>query len=542
VINTPVDLPQIDEGITRLPEDMRHDLATQASNDLFMFSKLVMGYKDITVGCHGPLCAFADHNPSQFKLFLMPRGHFKSSVVTISRALQKVTQNPEVRILIANETATNAEHFLSAIKATAETNKIFRALYGHLIPRDVHRTRWSSTELQFNRKVSHPQPTIDTIGMTGAYTSRHYTHLMFDDLISEEAAKSKLTMDDVIGRFSKLMSLMDDPDHDTADIIGTRWGFYDLYAFAMQWLGPKLGRFIRGAIEDGVPIFPERFSLDTLALIRNNPRMGEYNFSCLYMNNPRNPELQDFNVQDLRFWRWSSDEEHVVLYDNTGEIVRVVPLASLDITVTLDVRYGEKLSSDRDSVVTVGTTSAGDAIVLDTWAKRGNPKEQIDYLVWIIKRYHPRAIGVAKVGYELMSMKYNLQAACEREGLYANVVAVKPGGPGKPHIRGLQPVAATGHLYLLPTQHQLRTELAEYPLGQFDDTADALALQLQMWRGLLSPEHVYRYQESQRLIMSRISDYGFNGALPGDKGYDPEADDNDPDFGRYSGQDDFVLS
>jgi len=56
-------------------------------------------------------------------------------------------------------------------------------------------------------------------------------------------------------------------------------------------------------------------------------------------------------------------------------------------------------------------------------------------------------------------------------------VPVKPGGRASPH-RGLQPVAATGHLYILTHSHGVRTELSEYPLGRYDDEADALALQL----------------------------------------------------------------
>ncbi|MGH8621488.1 MAG: hypothetical protein ACRET3_05050, partial [Burkholderiales bacterium] len=111
--------------------------------------------------------------------------------MTIGKNLQKVCQNPENRILIANETATNAERFLSAIKTHAETNKRFRALYSHIIPLDTRKTRWSQTELQFVRQGYYPEPTLDTIGMTGAMTSRHYTHLGFDDPISAEAAESR---------------------------------------------------------------------------------------------------------------------------------------------------------------------------------------------------------------------------------------------------------------------------------------------------------------------------------------------------------------
>lgn len=526
-LEPPRDLPRLDDEIVRQPEDIRRDVAEAASRNLFMFTRGVLGYRDLTEKCHGPLCTWLDDNPSRYKVVLHPRGTFKTTI-NIGRVVQKITQDAENRILLANEVATNAEHFLFIIRQHAETNRRFRALYSHLIPSDPK--RWSQTELMFNRKGIYAEPTVDSIGMTGAMTSRHYTHMTFDDLISEEAAKSQRVMDDTITRFAKIHSLMVNPEKDTFDLVGTRWAFYDIYSYAMARFGKEIARYIRGAIEDGESIFPERLSMEILAQIRDDPVLGgEYNFSCQYLNNPRNVAVQDFNVQDLKFWKWAADEESVVLFDRKGEVERVVELNELDVTTTVDVRYGEKISSDRDAVVTCGTTENGDAIVLDAWGKRGNPLEVVAYLAQTIRRYNPRCIGVQKVGYE-MSLKWHLQAECERQGLYAHVVPVRPGGPAKSHIRGLQPVAATGHLYILPTQHGLRTELSEYPLGRYDDVADALALQLQLWRGLLSQERMRKYKESEARLLRRIAGSRYGPAdiaemTPGeleDIGYDPE--------------------
>lgn len=540
MLNPPKDIPRIDDAIASQPEDIRRDLATAAANNLFLFCKGVLGYADLTQGCHGPLCTWHDENKSRFKLTLIPRGHLKTTILTIGKNLQKIARDPNQRILLANEVATNAQKFLSAIKTHAESNRRFRALYSSIIPIDP-KGGWSQESLTFVRQVVSPTPTITAMGMTGAMVSQHYTHLSLDDLISEEAAKSKLVMDDVITRISKLFSLMDDPGKDTADLTGTRWAFYDVYSYFMSRFGEKLARFIRAAIEDGQPIWPERFSLETLADIRNDPHQGEYMFSCQYMNNPRNMELQDFNTKDLKFWRMGSDEESIVLYDSSGEIEKVVAIDALDVTVTVDVRYGDKLTSDRDAIVTCGTTEDGDAIVLDTYAKRSNPLEVVAHLIYLIKRYHPRCIGIQKVGYE-MSLKYHLQAECERQNVYANVVPVKPGGPGKTHIRSLQPVAATGHLYVLPTQHVLRTELAEYPLGQHDDVADALALQTQLWRGLLSPERMRRYKESENRLIRAIRGRGITQAKIAEMSPEELEDEGwDEEDHRYGDFSDFIL-
>jgi len=372
--------------------------------------------------------------------------------------------------------------------------------------------------------------------MTGAATSRHYTHISVDDPISEEAAKSQAVMFDTITRIDKLFSLMVKPEEDTFDLTGTRWALFDVYSFFLQKLGHRFAKFIRAAIVDEHPIFPELISMETLADIRNT--IGEYMFSCLYMNNPRDAANQDFNVDDLKFWRWSSDHEEVILYDRQWEIEEVIPLTKLDITVSVDLAVAEKISSDRNAIVTCGQTPSGRIIVLDVFAERCTPLRVMDYLFELRQRYHPRAVGIESVAYQ-KSFKYFLKAEAERRGAYFNIVELKaiPSKRGtgnnskETRIRGLQPLCATGRLYILPQMHLLRQELADFPLGEHDDVADALAHQLQMWRGVLSEARMKKFKEAESLLL-RSMRYG-------DRAQDPDAEElaeleQDRRFGAFN--------
>jgi hypothetical protein len=78
-----VDLPDLDKTIVEMPQDIRQDLAETGRNNLYFFSKAILGFKDVRPGPHGALCRFLDDHPSRFKLVLMPRDHYKTSVVTI---------------------------------------------------------------------------------------------------------------------------------------------------------------------------------------------------------------------------------------------------------------------------------------------------------------------------------------------------------------------------------------------------------------------------------------------------------------------------
>lgn len=505
------DIPHLDETVAALPTDMRRDLATAASNDLFLFCRGVLQYRDLTVRTHGPLCTFLDSNPARFKHVEMPRDHLKTSVCTIGNNLRKITKDPNQRILLINETSTNAERFMSAMRQHAESNRVFRALYSSIIPKDTKVSKqWNNKELRFKRDWIGPEPTIDTMGMTGAVTSRHFTHIAIDDPISEDAVKSDLVMKDAINRITKVMTLMVDPSTDTFDLVGTRWAFADIYRHFMRLYKGKMALFIRGAIEDGVPIWPERFSLETLAQMRAD--LGEYMFSCLMMNNPRNTDVQDFNVQDLRFWEWANPDETIIRQFLPDGSARDIPLAELDICTAVDPAPAETTSSDRNAIVTVGCSKLGDAFVLDTFAKRVSPLDVIEYMFWIRKRFRPRVWGIEDVAYQKV-LKHFLKAEANRRGEYFNVVPLKAGGRNKQHIKGLQPVAATGHLYINAVQHTLRSELADWPLGEHDDVADALALSMQMWRGVMSPGRWLRYKESEKQILRRIRQQRKNAGI-----------------------------
>lgn len=521
------DLPNLDSDITKLPQDIRHDLAELGKSNLFFFAKGILKYKDMTEKCHGPLCVFTNHNPGQFKLILMPRDHYKSTVITISGNLQKVVQDPEQRILIANESATNAERFLRAIREHAENNVLFRSLYSGLIPKETRKVRWNDQELTFNRKGFYPEPTFDSIGMTGAFTSRHYSHINIDDPISEEAIKSEKVMEDTINRLRAVLALLTKPEKDTIWIVGTRWALHDVYSWFEANLGPRLVRFARGVFEDGEPIFPELMGHEILAIKRQ--MLGEYKFSCLYMNNPRNEDLQDLNIDDVKYWEFAdSSEDRIRLFDRHGAEERIVRLDQLVITTTVDLAAAEKMSSDRNAVVTTGVSPWGDAIVLEAWGKRCTPLELCDKLFEVKERWKSSKFGIEAVAYQ-KAFKYFLREEANRKGVYLNIVDIKASGKKEVRIRGLQPVMATGHFYVRANQALLLQEISEFPLGQHDDVIDCTSMQLQLWPNRLSPEHWEKMKIEERKILSQIR-RGTLSASQGAKKLDFDfSDGDDPD-------------
>ena len=71
-------------------------------------------------------------------------------------------------------------------------------------------------------------------------------------------------------------------------LCGTRYDYGDVYGELAQdqkWRGYR-----RPAIENGEVIFPQKFSIEKLNEIRNDPTVGPYIFSCQYLLEPIDPE------------------------------------------------------------------------------------------------------------------------------------------------------------------------------------------------------------------------------------------------------------
>ncbi len=498
-----VDLPLQSEVVTSLPTELREDLAKRLSGDLFAFSKFVMGFTDMTMRAHGPMCVFLDHNSKQIKAAAMPRATFKSSIGTVARNLQKLTQSPNRTRLLVNESGGNVEKFLGMIRETAERNEMFRALYSSLIPRDFRKVpAWNSERLFFNREVNKPEASITSIGILGTWTSQHYDDITFDDLISEDAARQDKTMRETFERAKKFRSLFVHPTDSTLTILFTHWAFNDVYQQLFRIINPKLlAKLIRGAVEDDGPIFPERLSLEVLADIRQE--IGEYDFSCLYMNNPRNVDIQDFNVNDLRFFTISDDRTHVILFDGDGNEHKRYHISQLDITATVDLAAAESGKSDRNAVTVCGCTPGNEALVLESWASRCTPIKLMEKIFELHRLWSPRVWGIEDVAYQA-AYKHFVAFFAEHEDLYLNVKPIKALKRKETRIRGLQPVAATHRLYLQAGQLILRNELADFPLGAHDDAADSLSMQLQVWQTQMSERRWKRQAEVEQQVLSEI--------------------------------------
>jgi len=272
-------------------------------------TKAVLGWTDLTQGLHLPFCTYLQTVPPRRKLALMPREHFKTTVAMslgIHLTIQPKDHNLYIpgldgrnsNILFAAQTATKAQNRIGWIRRQFETNELLYALWPDHLWRDVNRLRvpWNNSEFTLPRSKDSPDPTFASFGVEGAATGGHYDVIIEDDLIGLEDANSDLGMSRAIEWHKAARSLSKDPATYLNFIFGTRWAVYDLYSY-IQDKDKRTDVYIRSVIENGVPIFPERFTMEEIE--ERRVQKGDL-FYLNYMNSVVGSSLQDFDPSLIR--------------------------------------------------------------------------------------------------------------------------------------------------------------------------------------------------------------------------------------------------
>ncbi len=462
---------------SRRSEEVRLNLRMQAQRSTFLMAKAFVGFHDLTPTLHGIMCGWIE-GPSTRKLGLVPRDHLKTSVWTIADTVRLIAANPNIRLLIANETATNASHFLRRIQAVFERATLFRWLFPELIP-DIGKTKWSESEMLVPRTKDYPEATVEVMGVGGAVVSRHYNMIKLDDLVGKEASESVDVMKKTIDWYLYCESLLEKPI-DPIQTYGTRWTHRDLYAWIMEH-ERDIDIFHRKAVaKDGTTLWSERFPLNELLRIKH--KIGNFKFSCQYQNEPFDPESLTFDPGWLRYFElegWEQDGEGTVSLRMVGQpkATKVVPC------IFVDPAISEKNYAARSAVVCAGLDEVERVMVLEAWADRCQPLRMIDKIFEMAARWDPIAIVVEGVAYQ-RALKGFIEAECMRRGRWLNVREVRPGSKeGKEtRIRGLQPYAERGRLWIRRSTCQVLIEEFEaFPLGDTVDVLDALSYGPQVW-------------------------------------------------------------
>lgn len=404
-------------------------------------------------------------NPDRNKLLiLMPRGTFKSSIVTIGFTLQYLLNDSEARVLIDSETYSKSKDFLAEVKGHLEDNEkyreIFKTIHG-VFPDDNKRdasTRWTDKAVDLAcRKRKRKEPSISCSGIDRSINGLHFDLIIEDDLHSEKNVTNKEQIDQVISHRRLATSLLD-PGMPRITI-GTRWDYQDAYQDILDNSRDSYNIIIRRAIEDdGNLLFPERLTLEFLDQQKKD--QGTYIYSCQYMNNPVDDDTATFKKSYMRQIEWSLVKDKPMNW-----FMAVDPSAE-----------GEY--SDYAAFVLCGMDAAGELFVRQIHRAKMTYSQIISLMFDWNQKYQPRRIALETVATQ-KSIEYILNDQQKERSLWLPVTTIKTReNTKKERIEALAPYYEFGRIHHVKECNQLEQleyELLHFPKATHDDVSDALA-------------------------------------------------------------------
>ena len=465
-------------------EETLNTLRVESKKSLFFLARAILKYQDLHPDIHRPICRMMqDYQTNRRRMIVFPRTWFKSTIGSVAYPIWRAINNPNVRLLIAQNTMTNAKKKIASIKAIWESNGLLRAMFPELLPRGDR--PWSSECLTLNRTLPEPEGTFEPAGTGTNVVSRHFDEIIQDDTVApdydamtgEVQQPTQMEIEKAIGFHKLCHPLLLHPTKSVITIIGTRWAPDDLIGWIFKH-GRGYSVVSRSAREnaDGVPATPEqggepiwdRFNDDVLNEIE--AAIGPFMFSMLYMNSPTSAVNQIFKRSYINYYDTLPKD---LIY-----FTSVDPAPSDSAAKSLDADYNVVISCALKP-------STGEVWVVHYDRLRCDPGELIDRLFNHWRAYRPLVTKVENTAYQ-KTLIYWITRRQEQLNQRFYVEGVSNARASKDaRILGLQPWFAANKVHIRRGHQDLERELLSFDpnkkYGGHDDIIDALSMQVSDW-------------------------------------------------------------
>jgi len=416
------------------------------------------------------LSSFVEKKKNKFKLILLPRGHLKSTVITVGSTLRAIAEDKSSRTLICSATYTMATTFLNQIKKTLSYNEKFKKYYGDL---SKNASRWSENQIDVKEpggSYATKEPTVTVMGVDGNLVSQHYDRIILDDVVGRSNTGTKDQIDKVKLAFKDMLDLLE-PGGELI-VIGTRWHYDDLYGAILgdndnpdENLGNNFLTFVRqavegGDLEKGKILWPAKFTRDKLNDLYI--AKGPYEFNCQYQNTPIDDESATFKKSWFKYYNTD-----MLKGRNLRTVLAVDPAISLS------------KEADYTAMVVLSKDQFGYEYIRDIVREKLTPKQLVDNIFKLYEKWHPSQIGIEMVAFQ-KALQYFIHDEMQKRKIRLPIEELRPdrGDSKEIRIRRLQPKYASGSVWhdrLLPHTLHLEDELLRFPKAPHDDIIDALA-------------------------------------------------------------------
>ena len=328
-------------------------------NDLYLFYRVFVGSK-FTENLPAPhikslskeLMKMTNGEYNRLCVAIPPR-HSKSSLITLAYPMWRIFQNPNLNILIINNSSSLSEKFGIALREYIRE-------FGELFNVYLSDVKKSQSYLMFSDRESKLyKGSIRLIGKGGAITGTDADILILDDIYKGNSDDLTPTaLQKTIDWFNTIVEQRIEP-HTELIILHTRWASMDLQGY-LKSLDSDEYKFIEypAILDDGTPLWKERYTINDLE--NKKRRIGHRMFSALYQQVPLDDSGEFFDLKHLKMGKpdgepistirgWdiaSSDEEFGDERDySVGIKMELYPNDEVCITDMVRGQYGNALKT-----------------------------------------------------------------------------------------------------------------------------------------------------------------------------------------------------
>jgi hypothetical protein len=351
-----------------------------------------------------------------------PRDHGKSVRLTFAYPLWCILYEKRKFIALFGNTDTDAKQYLENIKNEVEDNELILEDFG-----EMKGSIWKANMITFSNGTAIAARGKGSSARGLRYHENRPDLVILDDVIKDEEADSKEQCDKIY-RWIKRVVFNLGKDC-LIFIVNTHFNDYDPPTVMLnEALKGKLDGFLAlrfsAELEDGTPIWPERWSMKDLEGKRK--KVG----STTYM---------------IEYLSLSVSEEDKIF---RSEWIVYVPLADIEMSeriITMGVDPNATGSDDASIAVCAYDKHKKYRDIVAWWSKPyGTRREFVERLIEMYQIWQPIKIGFEEVAFQKIYKEFILEASLER-GIMLPVVGIKPGSTSKKaRVMQLQPYVETG--------------------------------------------------------------------------------------------------
>ena len=474
--------------------------------------------------CHRDLIDWWNlHYDNENKLILIPRGHLKSTLLTVGQVLWRIYQIPDIRIFVGTATRALATAFVREIRTYLENPVLMEYvwnarphIYGRLIP-EMERTKyrsnetesrdkkiiWSSTAIQVVRPTIMKEPTV-TVGSVGTIpTGFHFDEMYLDDVVNYDNINTPDKRTRLTGWIDDLRCVLDPVYVDDGwrvvlpeqasrycsiggkfTVIGTRYDREDWYGSIIEdadetgWQVYQRNIYRNGHNNSDGYLWYELW--DERVEKSKRQSMSTSRFASQYLNMIIAPGSSILDVERI-LWiphnQVSKDGDFIEIEHSTIDAgkARIRPILVVDPAATI----GE--DSDYTAMAVGGKDVQGRVFIVDARMGKWTSEQILKNMYDLANKWNLRAAHIESVGGFAHFVSY-VRAAFNR---YRPIVLneYKPTWTqGKKEVRisnALEPLIANGLLYLpgyIKNNTEMLDQLTFFPRKTIhDDFPDVLA-------------------------------------------------------------------